>query len=90
MEYDARQWVNLVNAVEAEGGEHLDSVCGTTWYTDVKGRKQEISHCNHESKFKIPYELSGRDLCELGEVVVCAHDDGMAYWPRYRKAIFLD
>lgn len=87
MKYSQTQFLNLIDAVDDQGGMHTDDLCDDRYFTEFSGDKvkgHELEMCNEVAIFHVPYE--GEDG-KPSEVRVCAVDDSMGLWPRFRKEV---
>jgi hypothetical protein len=87
--YTQTQFLNLIDAVEEQGGMHADELCENRYITEFAGGNEfvkghELVMCNEVAIFRVPYK---GEKDKTGEVRVCAVDDGMLWWPRFRKEV---
>jgi hypothetical protein len=87
MNYTPAEFFALIEAVEEQGGEHLDAQCDSRMY-EFTGSKQEpmtLPSCGNSALLLIPYEALNKDGSEAGlqPVQACAVDDDVARWPRF-------
>lgn len=84
MKYTQEQFFRLLNEVEAQGGTYLDKVHEDSYYTELCGgpvtdvQMQHMANCRENSLFTVPYDG--------GELEVCAKDDMIGLWPRFKVA----
>jgi hypothetical protein len=87
MDYSKKEFFNLAEAVEAQGGEHLDEMCKSHTY-EFSGKKIKpvtLAGCGNSALFEIPYEALDKRGKDMGAqpITVCAVDDDMGRWPRF-------
>lgn len=84
MNYNKDEFLDLMQQVEDQGGEHLDEMCVAHKYnfTGKQSKPLTIAGCGNSSIFEVPYEPVGHDAT-LAKIKVCAVDDGMGWWPRF-------
>ncbi len=95
MNYEQEEFFELVETVEKDGGELLDTFCEDQVYkfTGKHSKSVTLAGCRNQSLFSVPYnalgikrsEDGGSELVEVGlhPIVVCAVDDDMGRWPRF-------
>lgn len=88
MEYKQDEFLNLMEAVDDQGGEHLDEMCKAKVYSEFTGRHKvktlTWAGCGQSAIFEVPYEPENQsDAAELALVRVCAVEDSMGAWPRF-------
>lgn len=96
MKFHPDDFLALMSLVEAGGGALADGLCIGQKFRlkqpNVKGdaRYQEFftTGCGKETRFLVPYKKQGAD--STGLAVVCAQDDNMGMWPRYKAALQRD
>lgn len=84
MKYDKDEFFDLMERVDADGGEHLDAQCQAREFTfsGDKMRPVLLPGCGESALFHVPYEgIKGAK--DNGPVQVCAVDDDMGRWPRF-------
>lgn len=89
--YSHNQMVAIMDAVEEQGGEHLDEVCSLKKYDFVGPHSKPLvlPGCGKSILFEIPYEYPPKDIRNAriqGTVKVCALEDAVGHWPRFKKA----
>lgn len=92
MNYSQEDFIELIEAVEEQGGTHLDEDCAKKVVL-VKKRvprgktsRFALARCGNASLFEIPYELEDTGTAgEVGIIRVCAVDDNVGAWPRFNK-----
>ncbi len=91
MEYTADEFYRLMEAVEEQGGSHIDEVHDPVYHKKLTGdmiKGHEMTYCGEMAQFEIPYfglDLKGKELPEQ-KLIVCAIDDRIGLWPRYASA----
>lgn len=86
MKYKPDEFFRLMAAVEEQGGEHLDESHDTVYLMPDKDKGLpglELDYCGQSMLFVIP-DLPGES--PPGKTKVCAMDDDMGLWPRFRDA----
>lgn len=80
MNYSQDDFFELMDAVEAQQGTHLDEQCVAKKYIFSGKKIQPLTYpgCGNSALFMVPYE-GGKEP----EVKVCAVDDDMGRWPRF-------
>lgn len=84
MKYSQEQFFRLLNTVEAQGGTYLDKVHEDSYYPELSGgavtdvQMQHLANCRESALFSVPYDG--------GELEVCAKDDMLGLWPRFKSA----
>ena len=88
--YTQDEFLRLIEAVEDQGGQYLDEHCKPVRAFDFTGdvplkeRDKALSYCGQPSLFDVPYE---DEHGGQGKIKVCAVDDGMGMWPRFRDQV---
>lgn len=89
MKYNQRQFLNLIDSVEKQGGEHADVLCEDRFITEFTGDNPQIKGyeskgCDTMSIFDVPYrhEDGQEDTIRL-----CAVEDGLGWMPRFREDV---
>jgi len=93
MRYHPDDFLRLIALVEDAGGAAAEGACKGTKFRlkrpNSKGesRYQEFftSGCGKEARFLVPYQKPKGG--STGLAVVCAQDDNMGMWPKFRAAI---
>lgn len=82
MRYTQDELIELMDAVEEQGGTHLDDRCKAKKYTFVGDKVNPVilAGCGNELLFEVPY-VGSNDAAE--SLTVCAVDDDMGKWPRF-------
>lgn len=87
MIYNHKDFFALIEAVEQQGGEHLDKTCEVRRYEFVGDKSKPFIPPTHQDPtvFMVPYEALNKDGSEAGlqPVEVCAVEDDMGRWPRF-------
>lgn len=87
MNYSQEEFLRLMEAVEEQGGEHLDDLCSAKTYefTGKELARVTLPGCGNTSLFAVPYDALAKDGTEVGPqpVTACAVDDNMGAWPRF-------
>ncbi len=87
MNYSEPEFFALLEAVEGQGGEHLDEQCKAKRYEFVGSDQKPVTlpSCGNNALFHVPYEARDADGMELGlhPLRVCAVEDDMGRWPRF-------
>ncbi len=94
MNYTHDQFFRLVDAIEADGGVHLDVAHEKVFYDELCGGPikdalqgaVDNNNCGESVLFDVPYVSILSATVLDGQVVVCAKDDMMGLWPRYASA----
>lgn len=88
IKYTREQFYALIEAVEDQGGKHLDENCtAVTYPRDSFSGKRKLTQdftsegCGLPSVFEIPYEPD--DTSGPQPIKVCAYHDGVGLWPRF-------
>ncbi len=90
MKYTREEFFRLMEAIEADGGEHLDKVHEHSNYLEfVGGPTKDVAqsyhrNCGESALFEVDYQPIHGDTLERMEV--CAVDDWMGRWPRFASA----
>lgn len=87
MFYSQQELVRLLDEVERQGGEHLDEAHENIIHGKLSGDKArgyEATYCGESMLFVLPYKSFVGE--EQQSVTVCANDDLMGLWPRFRNA----
>lgn len=94
MNYSKDQFFALMEAAEEQGGELLDEVCDARTYSFTGSRSKKVTFpmCGNSTIFDIPYLedsdaplLVGAGPTAQPRIKVCAVDDGLGLWPRFRE-----
>lgn len=91
MKYSRQEFFRLMEAIEEDGGEHLDKVHEHSNFTAFSGGPVQdvqlgyIKNCGESALFSVPY-ISFLNNNDLRELEVCAKDDMMGLWPRFASA----
>lgn len=92
MRYSEQQYINLITAVEDQGGEHRDEMCSARSYTMTgkQGKPVTLPGCGNTSIFSLPYDATDSlgSATVASEVVVCAVCDDMGLWARFIDQVF--
>lgn len=86
MNYTQDEMIDLMEKVEAEGGDHLDLICKHKRYTFSGPHQKPLiwPGCGNSTLFDICYDLEPEsNVLEQSMLTICAVDDAMAAWPRY-------
>ncbi len=89
MNYSQDEFFKLLEAVEAEGGQHLAERCHRdvpfVFTGPAKPQLPELGSCGNYSLFEVPYEAQTKsgDNVGLQPLQACAVEDDMARWPRF-------
>lgn len=100
MRIDPEEFLALMAAVEAGGGQLLPDLCEPTKLRleqptaagEMRPKDIFTTGCGDESRFVIPYDVpAGREGKRqrkhgAGFVTACAYDDRMDLWPRFLNA----
>jgi hypothetical protein len=89
--YSKDEFYDLMEQVEAAGGEHLDEMCKMRSYEfcgdKLPDRAKVLPGCGESALFTVPYKTvkknSMGDVLVDSEIKVCAVDDDMGRWPRF-------
>lgn len=91
MNYSSDEFLRLMEAVENQGGEHLDKLCTVRRFefSGDKIKPVSLPGCGNNSIFEIPYAAGDKNGRNKGmqTVTVCAVDDAVGYWPRFIKEV---
>lgn len=100
MNYEGDEFIRLLEEVERQGGEHLQEKCSPHKYRlqvpkpgkpEAKEWKEHFtSGCGKESKFRVFTSEASAGVDDFGSAapaVVCAVDDNMGMWPRFKQAL---
>ncbi len=102
MRYHPDDFLRLIGKVEEEGGAQADGKCvgRKLRLKNEKGMLTEFltTGCQKEARFLVPYSkppfptaagqgLGPRAPKAVGVALVCAVDDDMGLWPRFKSAI---
>lgn len=91
MKYTQDEFFRLMEAIEEEGGEHLDETHDAMYHTKFTGDKMkglEVHYCGLDVMFDVPYvglDINGQPM-QVQPVKVCAVDDMVGRWPRFSHA----
>lgn len=102
MNYSRQEFFNLMEAVEDQGGEHLDRLCAARSYTFKQSRAEEGG--NGGWKFVSQGKPKVVTLPSCGNsalfvvpyegehgtdeaLTVCAVEDDMGLWPRFKDQV---
>ena len=89
MYYNRDEFFRLMEAIEEQGGDHLDEIHEHVYIPDLinnSGRKGiEALNCGASALFEIPYESVGEHGM-LTTAKACAVDDRLGLWPRFAAA----
>jgi hypothetical protein len=91
--YEADDFLRLMEEVEFQGGVHRDETCSAKKYAFVgdKAKPVVIAGCGNLSLFEVPYAKEPKaGAAAQGVVTVCAVDDDMGRWPRFQHVIGYD
>ena len=85
--YNKDEFFALIEAVERQGGTHLDSMCTGHHYVCDSGDKAvevTLPGCGSVAMFEIPYDshIAGESF---RTITACAVDDDMGRWPRFME-----
>lgn len=87
MMYSREEFFALIEAVEDDGGEHLDKTCEVRRYEFVGSKSKPFIPPSHRDPtlFLVPYEAADKRGLEMGTQAVeaCAVEDDMGRWPRF-------
>lgn len=86
MQYRQDEFFRLLEAIELDGGTHLDEAHENVFHTKLTGdhvKGMEVAYCNESALFEIPYE--GEDGAVVS-IKACAVDDRIGLWPRFAAA----
>lgn len=77
-----------MEAVEDQGGEHLDEQCKARRYEFSGGKSKPVTlpSCGQSALFMIPVELPDDEMTGVmlpEPVKVCAVEDLVGLWPRF-------
>lgn len=93
MRYTQDEFFRLMQAIEDQGGTHLDQTHDPVYHTEFAGshpqaKGVEITYCGLDVMFEVPYEGLDKHGADLGvqPVEVCAVDDWVGRWPRFADA----
>lgn len=99
MNYHPEDFLDLMEAVEEDGGLALPEPCTPRKYTlsipdEQTGKRTHKDYfttgCENTSRYLIPYQLpedGDSAVAEKGNLIVCLVDDNVGSWPKYRHAI---
>lgn len=101
LNYHPDDFFRLLDLVEADGGALLEDRCESAAFQltqpTISGahvrRTFETVGCGEQSRFVLPYDRIAEaklDADEAAFVTVCAVDDDMGKWPKYRAAMQVD
>lgn len=88
MKYNEDEFFRLMEAVEADGGKHIDEP-HTDAVHEMTGnllKKQSVHYCGSPVQFEVPYRFGTGSSEVLALGTFCAIDDCMGRWPRYASA----
>lgn len=92
MQYKRNEFMRLLEALEDQGGTHLDELCEDRYFTEFAGPRVkgfELPMCGEMSVMEVPYDRRGDgDAIERGTVKVCAVDDAVGLWPRFKDQVY--
>jgi hypothetical protein len=82
MKYTHDEAIELMDAIEEQGGEHLDQTCSAKKYSFVGDKMKPVVRpgCGEDLMFEVPY-VGEHDT--KASVTVCAVDDDLGKWPRF-------
>lgn len=93
MHYDQDEFYRLLDAVEEQGGAHLDGDHEPHLHTKLTGdspeyQSIEVKYCGVPALVEVPYEPLDKfgNVQPVQPVKVCLIDDWMGLWPRFRAA----
>ena len=93
MQYNRAQFLRLVEAVEDQGGKHLDERCEAKRY-ELTGDRSKFDFvvlpgCGQRALFEIPYDALDLQGNEAGvqPVKLCAHEDSLGLMPRFADQV---
>jgi hypothetical protein len=93
MYYSQNEFFRLMEAIEDQGGEHLDQTHDPIYHTDLAGDNPKVKgfemvYCGLDVLFEIPYEGLDKNGDEIGvqPITACAVDDWIGRWPRFAHA----
>jgi hypothetical protein len=89
MNYTNEQYLRLIAAIEAEGGELLDELCSSRGYefSGNLGKDVILPGCGNTSIFEIPYEVPAQGTANasvLQPIRLCAVCDELGRTPRFK------
>lgn len=93
MNYSQQEFFALMEEVEFQGGEHVDTPHMPDTFRlksspDGPEKTQETCGCKHAALFNIPYGLpNSGGTAEMGTALACAVCDNMGQWPRFTHAL---
>jgi hypothetical protein len=84
--YSPEQFFRVSEAIEAQGGVHIDAMCKARRYefSGERGKPVQLPGCGNMSLFEIPYE--GEDGYP-SPVTLCAVCDDVGLQPRFISAL---
>ena len=87
MIYSHQSFFDLIEAVEEQGGEHLEKSCEVRRYEFVGPKGKPFIPPTHSDPtlFLLPYDAIDKHGAEVGAqpIEVCAVEDDMGRWPRF-------
>jgi hypothetical protein len=88
MVYTEADFQRLVAALEDQGGQHLNDQCKAKTYrwTGTNEQPRVVEGCGNHMLLDVQYEPY-QDGSVVQSVTVCAVDDNVGMWPRFRHAI---
>ncbi len=92
MRYKDEEFFRLMDAIEADGGQHLNERHGNVTHPELTGEHRldeahEVHYCNVQAQFEVPYLYGENDAAGvISFIKVCAVDDCIGLWPRYASA----
>ena len=88
MVYTEADFQRLVGAVEEQSGQHLNDQCKAKTYrwTGTNEQPRVIEGCGNHMMFDVIYEPYNEGNV-VQTVKVCAVDDNVGMWPRFRHSI---
>lgn len=86
--YSRDEFFRLMQAVEDQGGEHLDEQCKATTYefSGERSKKVTLPSCGQSALFMVPVEPAENEMTGVmlpPPVKVCAVEDLVGLWPRF-------
>jgi hypothetical protein len=92
--YSQEDFIKLIEEVEFQGGTHLDEDCEPVVvalkkeHPRGKASRFKLARCGNPALFDIPYGLENPGPAgEMGIIKVCAVDDSIGLWPRFKHAL---
>jgi hypothetical protein len=87
-----QDFLRLVEAVEDQGGAHLDEVCSMSTYSEWTGDREvkplHVAGCAKRTLFEVPYDALDKEGNEQEyphSVKLCAVEDMMHLMPRFQE-----